>query len=696
VASILLAAVLGGVAPASGSAQEESLALRVNEAVERGVAWLRTQQNEDGSFRGHYSGSYPEGATALALLALHKSAVSARDPAFQKGLAYLRYRPFRHTYSTGVLLVLLDALGEKEYDDWIAKGAEWLLDNRDKNDNIWAYPEGGTDLSNSQYALLGLRAAAHRGVRIPGKVYVDALEYLLRHQHPSGGFSYRPDRPPSGSMTLAGLAIALISLEAGRGEVRSAARLRQYETMVEDAFAWYETRYAIEWNPYGDGGGRTLEFFHYYLFSLERIGIFTKSKSIAGHDWYREGAEFLLAHQEKDGFWKASTSYDSMVDTSFALLFLRRASVTITDPVARARAKEREKTKAGENREGREDAKGDGSADLRDVAIDPDLLFVREWLVLGPFPDKEDVELGRETIRERDAAPVRGARAGGRMWNEHGSGRDFVDLDAVLGPADDCVGYAFVYLYALEDTDALLLVGSDDGIRILVNGETVLESHMLRQARVDEDRVPIRLRRGLNRLLLKVKEYGGAWGFYARLADPEGRPLATVAAGLRRRFDEGDLLQALPVAPPAMGFTSIDLAGATARASGARPDAPPAEGAAMAFDGDLATCWIGAVPSKSAPEEIGIEFREPERIESAECLWRSTREAPALDGFEFEYLLGSTWYPVRAFVLRRLDGAHWIVRFESVRARAVRLTIRSMPDEASRPALREFRLFGDR
>jgi hypothetical protein len=671
--------------------QEPSLSRRVNEAVEKGIAWLRQQQNEDGSFRGHHAGSYAEGVTALALLALLKSSVSADDPVVRKGIEYLRYREFRHTYSTGVLLLLLDALGRKEYDDWAGKAAEWLIEKRNKNDRIWAYPDGSTDLSNTQYAILGLRAAARRGAAIPGEIWVDALEYLLRHQHDSGGFSYRSDRQPSGSMTLAGLAIALISLEEGRRDVRSANRLRQYEKMVDDAFDWYEHRYAIEWNPIGDAEGRTLDFLHYYLFSLERIGIFTGSKQIAGHDWYREGAEYLLAHQNADGSWKASTSHDSTGDTSFALLFLRRATVTLNAP--RVRDKDR-----GTERRGEQPATDFAEkARLANLAVDPDLLFIRDWLTLGPFDDPDDTALEASTIRERTAAPSRGSRQAGKVWQLLTSDRDFVDLQTSLGSRDQCVGYAFCWLHALRETEALLLLGSDDAIKVVLNGETIHTNHMLRTAKRDEDRVPVRLEAGTNRLLLKVKDYNGAWGFFARISSLEGHPLPIVAPGIHRRFDEKELRDAQPITPLERGLLLVDVVSGEPASTPRRSDPGPGHGPAAAFDGNHDSWWEGEPPEPASPQQIGIAFEQPRDIASGECFWLSTFRAPATDGFDVEYRSGSSWFPVRDLALRRLDGAHWIVDFDPVTATGLRLVIRKTPpDDAGRfqpPALRELRLF---
>ena len=53
---------------------------------------------------------------------------------------------------------------------------------------------------------------------------------------------------------------------------------------------------------------------------------------LGAHDWYREGATYLLKEQKGDGSWNAKPGDGFMVhDTSFAILFLRRATRPLSD-----------------------------------------------------------------------------------------------------------------------------------------------------------------------------------------------------------------------------------------------------------------------------------------------------------------------------------------------------------------------------
>src|SRR5262249_23564550 len=67
----------------------------------------------------------------------------------------------------------------------------------------------------------------------------------------------------------------------------------------------------------------------YYLWTVERVGVLYQQKDIAGQDWYRWGARYLLATQQPGGNWTDGhyLEHRDLVDTCFALLFLKRVNL---------------------------------------------------------------------------------------------------------------------------------------------------------------------------------------------------------------------------------------------------------------------------------------------------------------------------------------------------------------------------------
>ena len=79
------------------------------------------------------------------------------------------------------------------------------------------------------------------------------------------------------------------------------------------------------WEDRDDNGRLNL----YKLWSIERVGVLYRLPTIAGKDWYGWGAKRILREQKPNGSWSAGgyPGSTTMIDTSFALLFLRRSNL---------------------------------------------------------------------------------------------------------------------------------------------------------------------------------------------------------------------------------------------------------------------------------------------------------------------------------------------------------------------------------
>ena len=100
---------------------------------------------------------------------------------------------------------------------------------------------------------------------------------------------------------------------------------QQDNDAVQRALKWLGERFSVTRHP----GPRELEnrYLYYYLYALERVGRLTGQRFIGRHDWYREGAEFLVGQQDSiRGMWytKHHAERNPLVATPFALLFLSK------------------------------------------------------------------------------------------------------------------------------------------------------------------------------------------------------------------------------------------------------------------------------------------------------------------------------------------------------------------------------------
>jgi enterochelin esterase-like enzyme len=110
------------------------------------------------------------------------------------------------------------------------------------------------------------------------------------------------------------------------------------------------------------------------------------------------------------------------------------------------------------------------------------------------------------------------------------------------------VAYAYTTVKVPASTDLMMTVGSDDAVRVWLNGKIVHTNVVSRGVSPDSDIVSVRLNPGVNTILVKVVNAGGAWGFALRLAQagdlgsrlfrpwvapetPDNRIVVTTAAG---------------------------------------------------------------------------------------------------------------------------------------------------------------------
>jgi hypothetical protein len=303
--------------------------MKINRAVDRGVESLLNHQLVDGSWALERN-RYRNGSTALAVYALLSSGVDPQHPAILRALAFLSCEPSDMTYSAACELMALAALNDPRYLEQIEERAEDLISWQGPSGQ-WAYPNGAEDLSCTQFAALGLRAAAQAGVEIPPKVWYEAIQGALLCQQKvkrsatnlARGFSYRPNGVYSGSMATAGISVLAIAREQLGENIKNGPAVK-VERALKQAMDWLAESFVVYENP-----NRTYAHVFYWLYGVERVGALMDTKTIGRFDWYERGAANLLDRQGGNGAW-ADPWGKKEISTSFALLFLKKATAAAT------------------------------------------------------------------------------------------------------------------------------------------------------------------------------------------------------------------------------------------------------------------------------------------------------------------------------------------------------------------------------
>ena len=96
-----------------------------------------------------------------------------------------------------------------------------------------------------------------------------------------------------------------------------------------------------------------------------------------------------------------------------------------------------------------------------------------------------------------------------------------MELDRALG-GDNRAAYLRTNVWSDKSRKVLLELGSDDGIKVWLNGQVVHANNATRPASPGQDKVEVTLKQGWNPLLLKVTQGGGEWAVCARIRQLDG------------------------------------------------------------------------------------------------------------------------------------------------------------------------------
>ena len=291
---------------------------KVTGAIDAGVAFLKGVATANGG-RQLDSANQRAGLRALVLYTLLKGGMAATDPIADDLLFGLTEDTIDQTYDAACLILALEAHDALAHRAWIEALAQKLVDWQEP-DGAWSYPGLVIDLSNTQYAALGLWAASKAGVDVPVDVWLALARGTFEYQADGdGGFSYTaPPGGSTGSMTTAGVGVlAICEQELALRGALDAPFAHGLAERRRRGVAWLAERFAVDTNP-ALGGHH-----YYYLYGLERMGALTGLTRIGTHDWYAEGASYLVGAQETTGAWLHGSD---LADTCFAVLFLERAT----------------------------------------------------------------------------------------------------------------------------------------------------------------------------------------------------------------------------------------------------------------------------------------------------------------------------------------------------------------------------------
>lgn len=190
-------------------------------------------------------------------------------------------------------------------------------------------PEAKPDNSNTQFAILALWAAQRYDVPMDRTLRLLVQRFQLS-QHPTGGswgYHFVLGGNPSESAQMT--AVGLLGLAVGHGLAApvpgAALRRKVNDPSILKGFVALSRSIGT---PTGHMEGHAQPSL-YFMWSLERVAVLYNLELIGNKDWYRWGAEILVANQAPAGNWQKGEYPGStpVLDTCLALLFLQRTNL---------------------------------------------------------------------------------------------------------------------------------------------------------------------------------------------------------------------------------------------------------------------------------------------------------------------------------------------------------------------------------
>ncbi len=361
------------VALGQTTAPSTDAAARAQSLIDKGQAFLKSQQQPDGGWQ--MSPQQPPGITALALRAFVESKkFSAKDDFIKKGFDKLTsyQKPngqisedMLANYNTAIAASALAAVDDPAMKDALQKAVEYLKktqwvegyvgpkgeEAKDKSNSFYGGFGYGRhtrpDLSNSHFAIEALRDS---GLKPGDKAYEAAIVFLSRCQNRSesndlpfagndGGFIYsaagggdseaesytgadgRKMWRSYGSMTYAGLKSMIY------------AGVAKDDPRVQAAVEWIKKHWTMDENPGmrdNDPAQAQHGLYYYFQVMAKALSAYDEPTIVddkgMSHDWRIEMIDKLAALQKENGSWAGEKRWmedNPVLVTSYSLIALQ-------------------------------------------------------------------------------------------------------------------------------------------------------------------------------------------------------------------------------------------------------------------------------------------------------------------------------------------------------------------------------------
>jgi tetratricopeptide (TPR) repeat protein len=160
----------------------------------------------------------------------------------------------------------------------------------------------------------------------------------------------------------------------------------------------------------------------------------------------------------------------------------------------------------------------------------------KTWMVIGPFDYKDGFRKKyppEKRIKLNKTYKVKSAQIKWQFAND--SMEDgYINFKEIFERNNWKVAYGLIYIDSPDEREVQFRFGSDDGSKVWLNDQEIWKLNRSDPAIFDDNKRTVKLNKGRNKVLIKVLNTVGDWGFFFRVTDENGIGIEDV------RFVSGD------------------------------------------------------------------------------------------------------------------------------------------------------------
>ncbi len=150
--------------------------------------------------------------------------------------------------------------------------------------------------------------------------------------------------------------------------------------------------------------------------------------------------------------------------------------------------------------------------------------YEKTWMVIGPFDYKDGFHKRYPPEKKTKLDKIYKEQSWQVKWQHANDGMEdgFINFKEIFERNNWKVAYGLIYIDSADEREVQLRFGSDAGSKVWLNDQEVWKLNRMDPAIFDDNKRTVILKKGRNKVLIKVLNTVGDWGFFFRVTDENG------------------------------------------------------------------------------------------------------------------------------------------------------------------------------